>query len=64
MAPLPKECVTPLQPLARGLGSNAVVLLRQYEAKLIDPVTGKPGEWNTLLLRCGQLYLDQMERSP
>jgi hypothetical protein len=59
LAPLPKECAELLQPLARGIGTNAVVLVRQYEALLLDPVTGKPGAWNARIKRCAQLYTDQ-----
>lgn len=59
LAPLPKECAELLQPIARSLGSNAVVLLKQYEARLFDPKTGKPGPWNARITRCARLYTDQ-----
>ncbi len=52
LAELPKECVTPFQPIARGLASNAVVLIRLYEDKT-------KGEWSSRLLRCSKLYLNQ-----
>jgi hypothetical protein len=59
LAELPKECLELFKPLPRALGTNAVVLVRLYEAKLIDPVTGKPGEWNARVQRCARLYTDQ-----
>lgn len=51
LAALPAECQQPFQKLARGVGANALVLVKLYEAKTEND--------SRVLLRCAAFYLEQ-----
>lgn len=52
LAELPAECTTAFRAIAKGLGDNAVDLVRRYERVVIPAAT-------RTLLRCSEIYLTQ-----